>query len=106
LLRTISQNQTTFANIAARGHVMLSMNLILCVETINNFSTITNQIVLKKLIKFIKIPIVIILNNVTTLLYKNFTQRLPNGLRGGWPGCPPRLFEAGQPGQQLPRLIR
>jgi len=27
------------------------------------------------------------------------------GLRGGRPGCPPRLFEAAQPSQQPPRLI-
>jgi len=35
----------------------------------------------------------------------SFTQRFTIGLRGGWPGCPPRLFEAGQPGQQPPRLM-
>jgi hypothetical protein len=27
------------------------------------------------------------------------------GLQGGRPSCSPRLFEAGQPGQQPPRLI-
>jgi len=29
---------------------------------------------------------------------KSFAQRFQNSLRGGRPGCPPRLFEAGQPG--------
>jgi len=44
--------------------------------------------------------------NITVHYYtKSFTQHLPNGFRGGWPGFPPRLFEAGQPGQQSPRLI-
>ena len=35
----------------------------------------------------------------------SFTQPFSIGLRGSWPGCPPRLFEVGQPGQQPPRLI-
>ena len=35
----------------------------------------------------------------------SFARRLQMGLRGGRPGCPPRLFETGQLGQQPPRLI-
>ena len=31
---------------------------------------------------------------------KSYAQRFEMGLGDGWPGCPPRLFETGQPGQQ------
>jgi hypothetical protein len=36
---------------------------------------------------------------------KSFAQHFQKELGGGWPGCPPRLFEARQQGQQLPRLM-
>jgi hypothetical protein len=35
---------------------------------------------------------------------KSFGQHFAFGLWGGRPGCPPRLFEAEQPGRQPPRL--
>ena len=57
-----------------------------------------------------------ILVNWSHYYTKSYAHRFKMGLRGGWPGCPPRLFEAGQPGQQplteagavkkLPWLVR